>query len=390
MRKLITTFTCVILLASVSVAQDLSIVMRTSRLMGDSVKLSVVAGGTNQILVDWGDQISIPYTVSGNVNSPTLIHKPIQADSAVIRVYVDGSAITYLTCIENDLISLDLTRGNGLRYLRCYTNKLKEINVSSHTGLLLFHCYTNEFTSLDVTSNTALTDLQLHNNFLTTLNLTGLTALKTLVTTNNPLESLDVSTNIALTTLNVRNSKLTMLDVSKNVNLTKIDLFNSTNADPAMANHFDACLLDAFYTTLPNKTVAANLLVNNDLYNPNKDKPDNDVAGSNKTLATAKGWTVKSYQNELFTGDGGGCATGIFNLKADPQFDIYPNPTVDFINIRYTDNVDKHRMLITDLTGKVCLDHVMNGQDVTVELTGFAKGVYLIYTADTVRKLMIE
>lgn len=390
MKKLITTFLLLILLISTAFSQDLSITMQTSRIMGDSVKLSLVAGGTNKVLVDWGNQIPIPYTVSGNVNTPTVLHKPIEADSAVIKIYVDGSAISFLTCVENDLISLNLTKGNGLTYLRCYTNKLKEINVSSHTKMVLFHCYSNALTSLDVTSNTALTDLQLHNNLLTSINLGGLTALKTLVTTDNPLGSIDVSSNVALQTLNVRNSKLTMLDLTNNVNLTKIDIFNSTNADQSMVNHFDACQLDALYASLPKKTVAANLLVTNDLYNPDGTKLDNDAAGSNKTIATTKGWTVKSYQNAVFTGDGGGCATGLFNIESTPQFDIYPNPAVDFINIRYTDNTNNHRLLIMDLTGKVCLDQMMTDQDVNVELNHLSKGVYMIFTADTVRKLIIE
>lgn len=389
MKKIIFTFWGFMLAVSLN-AQDLSVIMKTSRLMGDSVKLSIVAGGTNQVLVDWGDKINIPYTVSGNVNTPTIIHKPIAADSAVIRVLVNGSAITFLTCDGNDLITLDITRGNGLKYLRCFNNKLTEINPSSHTGLLLLYAYNNKLTSLDVTSNAALTDLQVHNNDIGSLNLTGLTALKTLVTTNNPLAGLDVSTNTALQTLNVRNSNLSMLDVSKNTALTKIDVFNSNATTVSRENHFDACQLDALFASLPTKTVAANILISNSLYVPAEGQKDNDAAGSNKTLATAKGWTVKDYQNNILTGNGGVCTTGISNPRQEPQFDIYPNPVVNFMTIRFADNENKHLMRITDIAGKTCVEQIIIGDEVILEFNNLARGIYFVHIGGAIRKISVE
>lgn len=372
-------------------AQTLAVSMQTEKVTGESIEIKVAGGGTGNFYIDWGDgDGKIEISISNNVNSPTVLTKTLSTNQPVIQLFVEGTYYTFITTVNNGLTSLDVTKTSTIRYLRCYNNKLNTLDVSTNKNLVLLHCYGNLLTELNVSENYALTDLQLHNNQITSIDLYGLTALRTLVTTNNLLGSIDVSTNSDLQTLNVRNSKLTSLDLTNNINLIKVDIFNSTNASHESANHFDACALDALYQTLPKKTTAANLLVSNNLYNTEGDAPDNDAAGSNKTIATGKGWTVKSYQDDILTGDGGGCTTGFFRPNSKPHLEIYPNPAVDFINIRYSDQLSEHRVLITDLVGKVCLDKNLLGQDVTLELKSLTKGIYLIYTAESVRKVVIE
>lgn len=391
MKKLYLLFISIMVWTTVAKAQTLAVLMQTEKVTGETVELRIAGGGTGKFYVDWGDDGGkIEITVSNNVNSPTILTKILTSDKPTIQLFVEGTYYTFLTTVNNGLISLNVTNTSTIRYLRCYSNKLITLDVSTNKGLLLLQCYGNLLTELNVSENYALTDLQFHNNQISSIDLHGLTALRTLVTTNNPLRSLDVSTNSDLQTLNVRNSKLTSLDLTKNINLTKVDIFNSTGASSESANHFDACALDALYQTLPKKTTTANLLVSNNLYNMDGEAPDNDAVGSNKTIATGKGWTVKSYQDEILTGDGGACTTGFFRLKSEPRFDIYPNPAIDFINIRYSDQLSEHRVFITDMVGKVCLDKNFLGQDVILELKSLTKGIYLIYTAESVRKVVIE
>ena len=125
------------------------------------------------------------------------------------------TALTKLSCNENRLTSLDVSKNSALTYLSCYGNQLTVLDVSKNTSLTKLFCDSNQLTSLDVSKNNALNILWCNNNQLTSLDVSGNTALEHLDCKNNRLMTLNVS-NRALGNLNCSNNQLTSLDLSKN------------------------------------------------------------------------------------------------------------------------------------------------------------------------------
>ena len=124
------------------------------------------------------------------------------------------TALTTLECWENQLTSLDVSGCTALTYLNCKYNQLTSLDVSGFTALTDLGCQYNQLTSLDVSGCSALTTLYCYNNQLTSLDVSGCTALNHLNCDFNQLTSIDVSNNNALTYLRCYNNQLTSLDVS--------------------------------------------------------------------------------------------------------------------------------------------------------------------------------
>ena len=132
------------------------------------------------------------------------------------------TALTYLSCYDQQLTSLDLSKNIALTSLYCPNNQLTSLDVSRCTALTRLICGYNKLTSLDISNNTALTELSCNNNQLTSLDISKNTHLASLSCSDNLLTSLDVSKNTALTRLNCYNNKLTSLDISNNTALTEL------------------------------------------------------------------------------------------------------------------------------------------------------------------------
>ena len=100
--------------------------------------------------------------------------------------------------------------------LNCYNRGISDLTGIGHfTALTKLSCNENRLTSLDVSKNNALNILWCNDNQLTSLDVSGNTALEHLDCKNNRLMTLNVS-NRALGNLNCSNNQLTSLDLSKN------------------------------------------------------------------------------------------------------------------------------------------------------------------------------
>ncbi|GHU90210.1 hypothetical protein FACS1894202_09640 [Clostridia bacterium] len=138
-----------------------------------------------------------------------------------------NTALIYLFCSFNPLTTLDVSKNTALEYLSCSFTPLTTLDVSKNTALTVFYCAENQLATLDVSKNTALTFLQCDSNQLTTLDISKNTALDILRCENNQLTTLDVSKNIALGGLSCYNNQLTTLDISKNNALTLLEVHNN-------------------------------------------------------------------------------------------------------------------------------------------------------------------
>ena len=148
-----------------------------------------------------------------------------------------------LTCDNNSLTELDLSKNTQLTELTCGYNKISKLilppNAEKMTGL---SCGDNKLTGkLDCSNWVNLTNLNCHTNNFTALDLTGCSELIGLSCGNNNLTSLNVQDCSNLTTLQCDGNKLSSLDISMcpylltlscgNNNLETLDLSNCHNLD---------------------------------------------------------------------------------------------------------------------------------------------------------------
>ncbi len=132
------------------------------------------------------------------------------------------TALTYLDCNQNELLSLNVSKNNDLSYLDCCWNQLTKLDISNNTALTYLNCWENQVTHLDVSENTRLTILYCEQNQLTSLDVFKNRDLIELNCSQNELTSLDLSKNTALTFLSSGANQLTSLDVSNNTDLTSL------------------------------------------------------------------------------------------------------------------------------------------------------------------------
>jgi len=149
----------------------------------------------------------------------------------------NNTALTTLNCEYNQLTTLDVSNNTALTSLSCSKNQLNTLDVSNNTALTHLYCHgsssnstngvTNQITALDVSSNTALIYLICGGNALDSLDVSNNASLEVLSCGDNQLTSLDVSSNTALTNLRCGSNELTSLDVSNNTSLTILQCWNN-------------------------------------------------------------------------------------------------------------------------------------------------------------------
>lgn len=148
-----------------------------------------------------------------------------------------------LSCDNNSLAELDLSKNTQLTGLACGYNKISKLilppNAEKMTSL---SCCENKLTDkLDCSNWANLTNLDCHNNNFTALDLTGCSELIGLSCGGNNLTSLNVQDCSNLTILQCGSNKLSSLDISMcpylltlscgNNNLETLDLSNCHNLD---------------------------------------------------------------------------------------------------------------------------------------------------------------
>ena len=150
----------------------------------------------------------------------------------------ENTALTYLDCSWNSLVTLDVSRCIELSNLNCWHNQLSYLDLTQNTNLIYLDCAWNKLTNLDISGCSALTELNCSMNQLTTLDINGCSSLTGLNCFSNQLVALDVSKNTGIIYLDCSNNALTSLDVRNNTSLqilicsdnqlTNLDLSNNT------------------------------------------------------------------------------------------------------------------------------------------------------------------
>ncbi|REG90733.1 T9SS type A sorting domain-containing protein [Flavobacterium aquicola] len=143
----------------------------------------------------------------------------------------DFTALVDLTCYNNQITKLDVSKNTQLKYLYCSDNKITSLDVSKNTLLQVLSCSNNLITSLDVSTNTVLSSLYCNENQITNLDISKNTLLEIFNCSSNQITSLDVTKNIVLRNFYCNNNKLTSLNLKNgnNTNFQFIGFYSNSS-----------------------------------------------------------------------------------------------------------------------------------------------------------------
>ena len=103
------------------------------------------------------------------------------------------TSLEYLSCDENQLVSLDVSGLTALEELYCAENSLTSLNVSGCKSLTILACEENKLVSLNLNGCSSLKNLECDTNQLSSLDLRSCTALENIWCDTNPLQSITIS-----------------------------------------------------------------------------------------------------------------------------------------------------------------------------------------------------
>ena len=289
-----------------------------------------------QALIDLGyDSGTLDdYVPTANINTITSldVHGKNIADLTGIE---DFTALTNLSCRNNQLTALNISNNTNLRILSCQYNQITSIDISNNLALYNFNCYHNRLSDLSIVNNTSLLDLFCGANELTDIDVSNNTALRTLYGQDNQFTDLDVSNNPALQYFKCFNNRLISLNL-KNGNNTAIsnDNFDMTN-NPDLT-----CILvdDATWST------------------------------TNWTNIDATSTFVNSQAE---------CdALGVDTLDAHSDLTLYPNPATDRLSVSYTGTAAILDLKIYNTQGGLIYQtHTVKN---SIDISRFVAGIYMI------------
>lgn len=279
-----------------------------------------------------------------------------------------------LICYNNQLTSLDFSENPNLNFLGCGDNLLTSLNISQNQALETLYCYSNHLASLDINNNLNLKSISCRFNELVTLDTSQNSNLEVLACDNNQLENIDTSQNSNLITFACYNNLLTILDLSQNPNLEILNCWNNQLASLDLS--YNVNLTDIY--CLDNQLVELNLK------NGNNTALSLMWAYNNPSLACIQVDDVNYANSQICdTSNGiGWCIDAttsysencLINTEdfATTAFQLFPNPTGNFLNIQSKEKVESVKIYTTQ--GIL----IMEVSSKNVDVSQLTAGLYLI------------
>tara|TARA_B100001287_G_scaffold71518_1_gene59073 strand:+ start:4674 stop:5744 length:1071 start_codon:yes stop_codon:yes gene_type:complete len=257
----------------------------------------------------------------------------------------NNASLKHLICSDNFITSLDLSQNLVLESLDCGSNQLTNLNLTQNLYLTHLSCYNNQLANLNIIGNSNLMYLSCPTNQLTDLNLSGCSALNTLICAENLLVSLDISMCPSLGSLICVDNQLHCLNLKNGLtNSVNNPLYNIQ----AEFNPNLNCI------EVDNPVWATQNLTNIDngvLFSTNCDYPSSCFISSTN---------IKKYQCNL---------------------SIYPNPTNNLIQIEIENYNGSFVAELFDFTGKL----IETADKTSFSLADYPTGIYLLKVAYTDR-----
>ena len=174
---------------------------------------------TNAIM-NWYEPRNLVYDIDlKGITTLSCSSRAITNDSGLSAL----SDLTYLSCYNNQLASLNLTGCTNLSTLYCYNNLLSNLNLAGCASLGTLSCYSNLLPNLNLTGCTKLSWLSCWANQLTNLNVTGVAHLSDLDCSRNQLTYLNLTGCVSLRTLYCYENQLTNLAQAGLTRLNDLD-----------------------------------------------------------------------------------------------------------------------------------------------------------------------
>ncbi|URC13836.1 T9SS type A sorting domain-containing protein [Flavobacterium sp. B183] len=231
----------------------------------------------------------------------------------------DFKSLTSLSCMSNNITSLDISQNLQLLSLEAGFNNLTTLNTSKNLTLLYLSLAYNQITNLDLSQNVNLRLLSVDSNKLTNIDTSNNKNLSALWCASNLLTSLDLSKNRSLTSLECPENKL----------LTTINLKNGNNR--SMQITYNA----TNFTKTPLLTC---IIVDNALYSNEKWKDFKETSASYSTVDCSQVTAIPdpAFEDKLIS----------LNIDKDGK-----NGTVLNSSIENIASLDVASSTIKDLTG---------------------------------------
>jgi hypothetical protein len=177
-----------------------------------------------QALINLGYDTILDGTVTtANIDTVTNLQIGNQSISDLTGIE-DFTAVTNLSCGDNQLTSLDVSANTALTNLSCGDNQLTSLDVSNNTALTDLSCGYNLLASLDVSNNTALTNLYCRDNQLTSLDVRN--------GNNTNLSSFWTTDNLDLYCIDVDNAAWSTANWTVANGSIDVQQYFSTNCNP--------------------------------------------------------------------------------------------------------------------------------------------------------------
>ena len=139
--------------------------------------------GYGMVTIDWGDKTV--FTTNSLQSTHEFTH--VYSSSSIHNITITGDRVEILICVNQDVLTLDVSKNPCLYRLYCGYNKLTKLDLSNNSMLENLECYMNDLISLDLRNNTELRYVSCHSNLLTNLDFSKNTILNHIRCENNKL-----------------------------------------------------------------------------------------------------------------------------------------------------------------------------------------------------------
>ncbi|MDO4722922.1 hypothetical protein [Porphyromonas circumdentaria] len=100
------------------------------------------------------------FEVEGAIHKEGIYYTVTATDG---RIILKGDIFS-LTCSDNQLTQLDISKNSYMAVLYCHNNKLTQLDLSKNLYIQVLHCHNNQLSQLNVSQNTKLQELDCSEN----------------------------------------------------------------------------------------------------------------------------------------------------------------------------------------------------------------------------------
>ena len=185
----ITFFVFLTMLIS-SCERNTQMIMTTDKV--DSINIGL-SGSWGTATIDWGDGTTVS---SKDLWAMSTSFSKKYLDKSARIITIKGSrayTIQGLSCFNDQITSLDVSKNPQLESLQIISTKLTDIDVSRNSKLTHLVCVSNKLTNLDVNNNSKLRHLSCEDNLLISLDVRNNTKLMFLLLRSNQLSATELN-----------------------------------------------------------------------------------------------------------------------------------------------------------------------------------------------------